>query len=591
MVLCNRVLVGCVSAHCEITGDGAKSFLLLLGALLRGIHGDSLRGTQVQSTARALLSFQSLVLDAVIGRSLAPHAPPLLLRGPAHLRALTDAYFRGKAPRSHWALLSQTACEFYQRWGCGPDGAGLALVSRLLPALLTAVPGLPVGRSRVLPGLLIHRDFAVLCPGPGGSDAPLRAVAASAALQAPLAPPGVTLSLASSAQVRRCLEAGGGAAERGVASLRGLGVGLLLSAAKQAEPALAVARRAGVSVLECVDPDELELFCRLTGARLFAGSDWSLIGEEHVATVTFCKPAVMGPDRLAHVGLPEGRGLAPHCLVLCGPSPGLTEQYTAAFCGLFRTLRRAFEPVQSHHLQPPDQSAHSQDPSITDYTHLSTDSTETGGPPHWIEGPQDKGEGPQGLIWDPSKGEGPLCADQSRNPLSTEPKVQREPQTFDWVQNGEAPGERPGVRFGKGEGEAWETGPAASGVLIEAGSVLPAGGAFEFLLHDHLMQRASRCARPDLRAVCRLVAGAALSVPRRLYPGRRFLQAQLRFLGPSGAAPPLLAGRLGGWSPWPVSISSSSTTAHAHEPAVRRPHPAHPRQPPGWTNRRRGRGQ
>ena len=436
--------MACVSAHCEVTGDGAKSFLLLLGALLRGIHGDRIHGdrlpgVQAGHTARALLSFQTLVLDDVIGRSLARHAPPLLLQSPAHLRALTDAYFRGKTGSCHWALLSQTACEFHRRWRCGPDGAGLALVSRNLPALLTAVPGLPVSRSRVLQGLLIHRDFAVLRPAPG--DGPLRAVAVSEPLQAPLAPPGVTLGLASAAQVRRCLEAGGGGVERAVASLRRLGVGLLLSGAKQSEPALDLARRAGVSVLECVDPDELAFFCRLAEAPIFAGRDWSLLGEEHVATLTFCKPVVLGPDRLAHVGFPEGRGLAPHCLVLCGPSPGLAEQCKAAFHGLFRMLQRVFEPVQSPHPQAPVQSPHSQGPvqsrhtqgpSIGDDAHLSTDSTETGGPP--------------------DRSEGPLCAGRSQNPLSVEPKAEPKVQTLDWVLNGKAPGGAAGRPFWEREG-------------------------------------------------------------------------------------------------------------------------------------------
>ncbi|XP_035257593.1 Bardet-Biedl syndrome 10 protein homolog [Anguilla anguilla] len=461
-----RVLVGCVSAHCKITGDGAKSFLLLLGALLRGIHGDHLHGIQARRVAHILLSFQTLVLDGVIGQGLAPRTLSLL-QDPARLHPLTDAYFRGKTASSHWGVLSQTACEFYRRWRCEQDCTGVTLIARHFAALHTPVPGLPVSRSRVLEGLVIHRDFAVRCPG----DGPLRALATSVPLQSPLAPPGVSLSLASAAQAQRCCGGVGGRAERGVACLRRLRVGLLLSAAKQSELALDLARRAGLSVVECVDSDELALFCRLAGAELFADpGDWSLIGEEHVATVTFCKPVVLGPDRLAHVGFPEGRGLAPHCLVLCGPSPGLAEQCSTAFCGLFRMLQRVYEPVQSRHGQGPVQSHH-------------------------------------------------------------------------MLRNVKASGERPGVHFGEGKEGALgtrtrETGPASSSVLIEAGSVLPAGGAFEFVLHHCLLQQASQRRCPDLRVACRLVAGAVLSVPRRLYPGPRFLDAQSHFLRASGAAPP-----------------------------------------------------
>ncbi|XP_035257609.1 Bardet-Biedl syndrome 10 protein homolog [Anguilla anguilla] len=82
-----RVLVGCVSAHCKITGDGAKSFLLLLGALLRGIHGDHLHGIQARRVAHILLSFQTLVLDGVTGQGLAPSPGPRP-PAPAHGRLL-----------------------------------------------------------------------------------------------------------------------------------------------------------------------------------------------------------------------------------------------------------------------------------------------------------------------------------------------------------------------------------------------------------------------------------------------------------------------------------------------------------------------
>ncbi|XP_064175576.1 Bardet-Biedl syndrome 10 protein homolog [Anguilla rostrata] len=282
------------------------------------------------------------------------------------------------------------------------------------------------------------------------------------------------------------------------------------------------------------------------------------------------QPVVLGPDKLAHVGFPEGRGLAPHCLVLCGPSPGLAEQCSTAFCGLFRMLQRVYEPVLSRHAQGPVQSHHPQGreedsenvahymvkqpglhngtrldrapASMRDNAHLSTDSTEAGGP-QAIIGDPNRGEGPQALIRDPNKGEGPLCAGQSQNPDSTEPEAEPEHPIPDWLRNGKASGERPGVHFGEGKEGALgtrtrETGPASSGVLIEAGSVLPAGGVFEFVLHHCLLQQASQRRCPDLRAACRLVAGAVLSVPRRLYPGPRFLDAQSHFLRASGAAPP-----------------------------------------------------
>nr|XP_015208222.1 PREDICTED: Bardet-Biedl syndrome 10 protein isoform X3 [Lepisosteus oculatus] len=80
-----RVLVDCVSVHCSMTGDGAKSFILLLSALLRGLqasvekgtgrqttcHNSSGRGKQasqeVRQVANCLLTFQTQYVSAFQG--------------------------------------------------------------------------------------------------------------------------------------------------------------------------------------------------------------------------------------------------------------------------------------------------------------------------------------------------------------------------------------------------------------------------------------------------------------------------------------------------------------------------------------------
>ncbi|KAG5830213.1 hypothetical protein ANANG_G00307750, partial [Anguilla anguilla] len=66
-------------------------------------------------------------------------------------------------------------------------------------------------------------------------------------------------------------------------------------------------------------------------------------------------------------------------------------------------------------------------------------------------GDPNRGEGPQALIRDPNKCEGPLCAGQSQNPDSTEPEAEPEHPIPDWLRNGKASGERPGVHFGEGK--------------------------------------------------------------------------------------------------------------------------------------------
>ncbi|XP_036375554.1 Bardet-Biedl syndrome 10 protein [Megalops cyprinoides] len=579
-----RVLVDCVSAHWKATGDGAKSFLLLLAALLRGIRASCHRrspaagGRQGRVAARrvavSLLSFQARVLDGMVERYVAPRSASLLpgadpALGRLRLQLLMEAYFQGKVSSAHCGPLSELACDFYRRWRCEGDPPGVtALVSGHFQELHTAVTGLPLGRSQVLEGLVLHRDFAALCP----ADGPLRALAVSEPLQPPLASAGIALTLTSAAQIQGCLGWVARRVEQAVSVLRQLKVRLLLSAVKQSDLVLDHARRAGVSVVECIAEEELSLFCRLTGVQpVTLSGDGSQIGEQHVATVMFSRPVVLGPNRYAHLGLQERQGFLPHCLVLCGPVPGLTDQCISVFRDATRMLQRVYEPVQWH----PQQGGEEANGNEADCTvkrtnfhnevglgsnrgnvNFETQGTAAGDPQVVIEG-TDKCQ--VSLF----AGESQHCFNVEINKAETS------------AQNGQAPGPQPSSSVGndfrtgggclavfrvpgnkdieRGYGMAVhgttlgglaseET--SVSCTLIEPGSVLPVGGAFEFLLHHYLLQHASQSPCPDTQEVCRLVAEALLSVPRRLYSRRRFLEAHSRFLssirtGPQGPIEPM----------------------------------------------------
>uniref|UniRef100_A0A3B3RCL1 Bardet-Biedl syndrome 10 n=1 Tax=Paramormyrops kingsleyae TaxID=1676925 RepID=A0A3B3RCL1_9TELE len=425
-----RALVGCVSAHCVATGDGAKSFILLLAALLRGIRatgGSPVAGwrssgqtdpcgrLEARRSACQLLSFQTQVLDAVVKEHVAPHATSLFSHtSPAEarraLRLLLEAFFRGRAGQVHCGLLAEMACDFYHRWNCERDRVGtLRMIRDHFPELHTSVTGFPTSKSRILQGLVLHRDLTVYCPAEG----PTKAAVLHTALQPLLTEADSTLIISSSHQFHGWGTWVAGQVEQNVASLENLQVKLLLSAVKQTDLVLYHAKKAGMSVVECLDMEELSLFCRLSGVLPLTDLA-DLVDNAHVASVTFCQPVVLGSRRYTHVGIPEGRDFLPHCLVLCGPAEGLTNQCVSAFGDAIR----------------------------------------------------------ENLFY--------------------------------------------------------------SNTLIEPGAVLPAGGAFEFLLHHYLLKYTSRTHCPDTQAACRLVAEALLSLPRQVYAhsgtGGHFLKVYTSFV-------------------------------------------------------------
>ncbi|NWZ53407.1 BBS10 protein, partial [Haliaeetus albicilla] len=208
--------------------------------------------------------------------------------------------------------------------------------------LHAAVDGLPVESSRVLPGLVLRRDFAAYCPA-GGE---LRAVLVTEPLRPPLSAPGGEFAVSSEGQY--------GASRRWIARrtedlmkrLRRGNVKLLLSSVKQEEVVIYYAKLHGVSVVECLSSEEVALVCEITGVAPYAPFGDNGHGEiTDAAAATFCRPLLLGSKRCAHIGFTGLRAFRPHCLILCGPVDSVNEQHAAALQGAFTMLQQLFKTV------------------------------------------------------------------------------------------------------------------------------------------------------------------------------------------------------------------------------------------------------
>ncbi|XP_048865575.1 Bardet-Biedl syndrome 10 protein isoform X2 [Brienomyrus brachyistius] len=518
-------LVGCVSAHCIATGDGAKSFILLLAALIRGIRAtrvspvagwcpsgqtDSCGRLEARRAARQLLSFQTQVLDAVVKEHVVPHATSLFSHtSPAEarraLRLLLEAFFRGRAGQVHCGPLAEMACDFYHRWNCERDRLGtLRMIRDHFPELHTSVTGFPTSKSRILQGLVLHRDLTVYCP----TEGPMKAVVLNEALQPLLTEADSTLIISSSHQFQGWGSWVAGRVEQNVASLQHLQVRLLLSAVKQSDLVLYHAKKAGMSVVECLDMEELSLFCHLSGVLPLTD-----LGDlkAHIASVTFCQPVVLGSRRYTHVGIPEGRDFLPHCLVLCGPTESLTNQCVSAFGDAIRVIQRVCEPVrcQSWHMGKRDNitSASSLEKSPSSQNEIEMGAMKiTAGISQDIPGVLK--DSCMCLEW-------PTHATNRENILVENcytPDLNTSIQGHDSAETTVEGGQKISDMTASVKENLFY-----SNTLIEPGAVLPAGGAFEFLLHHYLLKYTSLTHCPDTQAACRLVAEALLSVPRQVY--------------------------------------------------------------------------
>ncbi|CAJ1056807.1 Bardet-Biedl syndrome 10 protein isoform X1 [Xyrichtys novacula] len=480
-----RMVVECVLKHSAATGDGSKTFILLLASLLRMIHTTACkvpnvshmynsREAAVASTARRLakklVAFAFEELDDIFAMGVAPYGCCLsqedyILTAQSQtnnpcVQKLLATFFHSRLGGTHSDLFSHLTSEMLINWivrGEHPSKS-LHFIYDNLPALHTPVSGFSISCSRLIEGQVIHRDFAAPCPQ--SDQQPVKAVILTGFLHPEVLCAGEVLQLGcedngtensswkqSIMQYSTWAES---SLECAIARLRSLGVSVILSAVKQSAAALALAAQAEICIVECISEDELFLFGHLSGVSPV--TDCRMIKPDDIALLTFCRPILLGSQRYVHVAfqdLDKRLIIKPCSLIICGAGEGQTDQYVCAFRDAIRMQLSTWRPIGT--------AASKQTSQL-------------------------------------SKSESLHAEDQICKSLSFQQS------------------------------------------LMGPGCVVPAGGTFELLLHHALLQHGrsvSGKADVDRFAVSQILANALLSIPKNIYShsSRRFLETQTRLMG------------------------------------------------------------
>ncbi|TRZ26922.1 hypothetical protein HGM15179_000163 [Zosterops borbonicus] len=407
---------------------------------------------------------------------------------------------------------------------CAPAAAArppaLRLLGRRFPELHAAVPGLPLDGSRLLPGIVLRRDFAAHCP----ADGERRALLVTGPLRPALTAPGVEFVVHSEGQHRASLR---WVTERTQALMKHLqsnNVKLLLSSVKQEEVVIYYAKLYGVSVVECLSSEEMALISEITGV-----SPCTPLGDDldraitEAAVVTFCRPLLLGSRRCVHMGLSSVSAFQPHCLILCGPVDGVNEQHAAALQEAFTMLLQLFKTVDRREEWKGEGESQSEASdgcawlSSATQKQLAIENTcnSDQASESQLKALSDERER---KIFDPDKSD---LLVHSENNHSAAVLVAHDTDTASACECLHV-GERSEktrchiVPFKQGDSCAG-TGQDYSNTLIEAGSVLPVGGYFEILLHYYIREYAKQCQQSEVSTVSYVVADALLSIPKALY--------------------------------------------------------------------------
>ncbi|KAM4902058.1 BBSome complex assembly protein BBS10 [Sylvia borin] len=510
-----RVMVARACSLRAATGDGAKSFVVLLAAVLGGLRaaggGAGLR--------RALRDFEAQVLERAAAQGLRRHLRPA---PPGLLEPLLEPYLAGRlgpGERRRLALLCAEMCRRCAppaaRSCCGPQV--LRLLGRRFAELHAAVPGLPLASSRVLPGIVLRRDFAAYCPTAGE----LRALLVTEPLRPALTAPGVEFIVDSEGQYQASLRWITKRTDALMKHLQSNNVKLLLSSVKQEEEVIYYAKLYGVSVVECLSSEEMALISEITGVSPYAPFGYDMDREiTETAVVTFCQPLLLASRRCVHIGFTSVSAFQPHCLILCGPVDGVNEQHAAALQEAFTMLQQLLKTVDQREERKAGENQSKASDVCTWHSSATQKQLVIENTCNQVSECQLKAlsDERERKILEPDESD--LLVDNQKN-HSTPVLVAH---NADAVSACECPHVGKGlektcchiVPFKQGQNCAG-IGRDYSNCLIEAGSVLPVGGYFEILLHYYIQDYAKQCQQSEVSIVSNIVADALLSIPKALY--------------------------------------------------------------------------
>ncbi|XP_043349012.1 Bardet-Biedl syndrome 10 protein isoform X2 [Dermochelys coriacea] len=599
------MMVACVSRHHSMTGDGAKTFIILLSKLLRGLQAilDKREGSpfcediqrrdgyqkhchSLKQISQSLTTFQTQILDHIMAQHLRKHFLSAFSSWEGEIRrdtmeSIFEAYFCGRIGNSHQKLLSQLSCDFYYR--CIPFKNGrnemLNLVNEYFVELHSAVTGLPVSDSRILEGLVLHRDFAVYCP----ADGDIRMLIVTESIHSALSASGLEFVVNAEVQCQASQVWITKRTEAIMKHLKNNNIKVLLSSVKQQEIVSYYAKISGISIVECLSSEEISLLCKTTGISPFIPTRDNIRGEiTETMIAKFCQPLVLGSKRYVHLGLTRTCAFQPHCVIFCGPMHGVTELHASAFHGAFKMLQQLFKAVDLSYrckAQPENPNNASKavhcswqhsatqpklimeniscnrekvndqqlktsmaetekqfiDSSSCNETDLQKSSVlampivelESD---HMFSALIDRGSSVRELQKPPLKCKHPseMWVKNKSEPVVNNHRICNDAMTaientstsvVSKQLNAAKEYWKPGNRIipFKYEKSYKHTVQSCTNLVIQAGSVLPVGGNFEILLHYYLHSYAKQCQQPKIAVLSTVIADALLSIPKILY--------------------------------------------------------------------------
>ena len=358
-----RMIVDKIVSHCGLVGDGSSSFVLILAETLR----TTVRSCDGRPVGRAstdpdpaqrrffiTMSRKFTWLEASLGEILDPILARLAVKIDTRdegmqrrLLSLVRTTLCGNFPSGKVTLFTNLLAELlFSTWSpkrSEPLRDTVQIAIENFPNIFTEFPGVPVTSSKVLPGIVIPREFAT---DQRSLDASFKFVVLDCPLDSIKLQTGATLELKSAISLDGALTWKRTQAMRVLNNLKKHGVQLILSSESVADFILHFCRQLNICVVQMIPPECTELIC--TSAQIMPLGEFvwqgDSIAERSLGSGAFCRRIVLGQQRCVQLGVQaDTYGTSVHSVLVCGPAQGICQQYSIALLGALKCIRAALD--------------------------------------------------------------------------------------------------------------------------------------------------------------------------------------------------------------------------------------------------------
>ena len=358
-----RLIVEQIVSHSAITGDGATAFVLVLSETLREICKSLKIRTEPkikellpdQRKSLTALSKAFTRTESVATYILQDLSTKFKLTAQSHgtdnksvISSIIRMHLNGKYPTTTVALFSDLLCRFI--YGTSPTfkKESIEYLIDSFPQLCLDVAGPPVTSSKVLPGVLIPREFSTDTKSilPDQDNSTFRFIVVQCLLDEPEHNLNTTFELQKSTDLDFMLTF----KRRNVLKMFGMfqekNVKLILSTEAVSDVVLHYCRHFNIAFVQMVPLEYVSLICRYGNIQptFYSSLEEAVVPDIHFGKSPSCKVELIGDHSyvfLEFCSNVESDPL-PCQLLLCAPNQGLCQQNSISLLNTLKCVRMSF---------------------------------------------------------------------------------------------------------------------------------------------------------------------------------------------------------------------------------------------------------